>query len=460
MVPCYYGNVGDRVAVGTDASSIISNLDIPSRINWEVIASSLLSPDLRLHDSALKGISEVIPGEMVVVDPHGTRREILWNIGETFCKNQKATFEEAVDILEQTLVDTIQAWCARYDNPAIAVSGGLDSSIVAGIAARVSPVSLLHFLTSVEGEGERYYAELLSGYLKIPLNCVASNVTRIRVSENRSSFRPRPSARLFTQDYDDAAARHVENGRNSAHFNGGGGDNVLGRLHSAYPLSDLQMTEGFSWGLFHVAIDICHATGASLPDVLKQGIGATLKKDMLVSWPHNKELLTKRAISLYPDECHPWLKVTQSQLPGQKQLVRSIARGTASTDYLNILGDVPTIYPLLSQPLLEACLSFPTWLSVSGGRDRAVARAAMQKYLPPELANRTTKGAFDTIPYRILGANRERVFGDLEAGFLAEQDLLDVKAIKEVRQDHTFRSIRPSRILHIHEVETWCRNWS
>lgn len=459
MVPCYYGYIENRVAIGTDASSIITNLGIPSRINWDTIATSLLSPDLRLHETALQGIAEVVPGEMVAVNPCGARREILWNIAEAIGTNEKATFDEATEILEHALVETIQTWCGCYKNPAVSVSGGLDSSIIAAIAARVSDVDLMHFLTNTQGGGEQHYAELLASHIKLPLHCITSEVTKVSVQENRSSSRPRPSARLFTQGYDDASACRAEMVGNSAHFNGGGGDNVLGKLHSAYPLADLQLTEGFSWSLLHVAINVAHATGASLPEVLKQGGRAIWKRDMLVSWPRQKEFLTRRALSMPVEQWHPWLNEIRGKLPGQRQLVRNMAGGASSTDYLNIFSNVPTIYPLLSQPIMEACLSLPTWLSISGGQDRAVARAAMQKYLPSELVNRTSKGAFDSIVYQIFSVNRDSVFDDLENGLLADQGLLDIDAVKAARLDDRFQRVRASRILHIHEIETWCRHW-
>src|SRR3546814_15687375 len=52
----------------------------------------------------------------------------------------------------------------------------------------------------------------------------------------------------------------------------------------------------------------------------------------------------------------------------------------------------PQITPLLSQPIVELCLSIPTWQWVRGGRDRAVARAAVADLLPALIAQRRTKG--------------------------------------------------------------------
>src|SRR3546814_16146244 len=63
----------------------------------------------------------------------------------------------------------------------------------------------------------------------------------------------------------------------------------------------------------------------------------------------------------------------------------------------------PHIAPLLSQPIVELCLSIPTWMWISGGLNRAVARKAFEGRLPAIITRRTHKGGpggFDLAIYR------------------------------------------------------------
>src|SRR3546814_18425449 len=67
----------------------------------------------------------------------------------------------------------------------------------------------------------------------------------------------------------------------------------------------------------------------------------------------------------------------------------------------------PQITPLLSQPIVELCLSIPTWQWVRGGRDRAVARAAVADLLPALIAQRRTKGGPTGFLRRVFNARAD-----------------------------------------------------
>ena len=76
--------------------------------------------------------------------------------------------------------------------------------------------------------------------------------------------------------------------------------------------------------------------------------------------------------------------------------------------------------PLVSQPVMEACLAIPSWQWREGGFDRAVAREAFRKDLPDLIAWRRGKGGPDgfTAPDRrsFPPAIRERLLDGLLAG--------------------------------------------
>src|SRR3546814_984119 len=75
-------------------------------------------------------------------------------------------------------------------------------------------------------------------------------------------------------------------------------------------------------------------------------------------------------------------------LPGKAAHVAMLARAQKSIELYPRADAPPQIVPLLSQPVVELCLSIPTWQWVHGGRDRAVARAAFAGILPDLLVER------------------------------------------------------------------------
>ncbi|GAB7555546.1 lasso peptide isopeptide bond-forming cyclase [Novosphingobium sp. 11B] len=459
MVPCYYGHSERRVSIATDAVSISAQLGIRPTIDWSSIANHLLAPDRRQSRTCLDGITEVLPGELVRVGRDGARRELIWKPADYAGRNLEIRFGDAASLIETTLAQAVAVWSQRYPHPLVAVSGGFDSSSIAALAAQSGPIDLLVYFARSPLADERSYAGQVAKHLGLGLHAEYCDPRHAQVSRNLSAARPRPSARAFTQVFDRHAEMHGEALGTAAHFNGGGGDNVFGKLHSAYPLADRYLHEGLTRHLPRTATDICGATGASLPSVLRQALAAVSGRLPGKAWPGATELLSRRAIDMRDDSLHPWLYTETPLWPAQKQLIRNIARATAGTDHLHIEGALPTIYPLLSQPLVELCLSLPTWFWFEGGRDRAVARAAMKVHLPAGILERKLKGAFDGLVYQIVDLNRAAILEDLKNGVLASQGLIDLEAVGSVMGGNGSNEVHAIRTLHLHEVEMWCRHW-
>jgi asparagine synthase (glutamine-hydrolysing) len=91
--------------------------------------------------------------------------------------------------------------------------------------------------------------------------------------------------------------------------------------------------------------------------------------------------------------------------------------------------------PLLtSQPVVECVLSIPPYLMTHGGRERALARAAFEAWLPPKVALRRHKG--DTTRYHLKVLERQIAFVRevLLEGELPTRGLVDRAALEETLQ--------------------------
>ncbi|WP_148276552.1 asparagine synthase-related protein [Sphingobium sp. SYK-6] len=459
MVPCYYAQTAERISIATDARAIIEDSGINAPIDWKSLANCLLAPDRRRRETCLKGILEVLPGEIAIITSDQIHHDLLWRPEKHIGTRLDISFGQAVGLLECNFSNIIGTWCRHYPNPLVSLSGGFDSSAIAALASHCGPTSLLLFFAESPQADERRYAGSVANRLGLDLDAILCDPRASCVEQNLSAARPRPSARSFTQIFDKAAAKQGEAKGASAHFNGGGGDNVFGKLHSSYPLADRFLHSGLSRSLATTAFDICGATGASLPMVLRQAMAAVRDRARVTAWPDTTEMLSREAVDLRDTQLHPWLEAVKNCYPGQRQHVRNIARATASTDYLNIVDTLPTIYPILSQPLVEMCLSFPTWFWFTGGQDRSLARTVMKTRLPQDVLRRKLKGAFDGLVYQIIDLNRKRILIDLESGVLASQEMIDVKTIRAALDAYGANETNVIRVLHLHEVEMWCRHW-
>jgi asparagine synthase (glutamine-hydrolysing) len=157
---------------------------------------------------------------------------------------------------------------------------------------------------------------------------------------------------------------------------------------------------------------------------------------------------------------HPWLSVPAGASPGSIEHVKSLVRAQHFLQTEYEFGH-PVLHPLLSQPLMDVCLSIPSWLWVQAGRNRSVARAAFSDLIPSEVIERRTKGRLESMCARAFCNNRHELAELLLEGELARRGLLDRSAVErylrsggEPRDDDYFR------IFDLASLELWLGCWT
>nr|WP_231621797.1 asparagine synthase-related protein [Sphingomonas sp. 37zxx] len=141
--------------------------------------------------------------------------------------------------------------------------------------------------------------------------------------------------------------------------------------------------------------------------------------------------------------------------------VRLIAFAQSFVEGFDPQDALPTVSPLLAQPLVEACLAIPSWLWFEGGRNRVVARRAFAGDLPADIIQRRSKGTPYSFVAQIFETHRAAIRRMLVDGELAKHDMLDLAAVLDVFDDprpvhgDAFR-----RVLQFADVEAWARTWT
>jgi asparagine synthase (glutamine-hydrolysing) len=118
------------------------------------------------------------------------------------------------------------------------------------------------------------------------------------------------------------------------------------------------------------------------------------------------------------------------------------------------------VHPLLSQPVIEHCLSIPVDLLIQGGRDRALARRAFADDLPRQIAERRSKselGAHYSLAFSAaLPAIREYLLD----GRLVQHDLLPRQPLESALESSALAEhggyIMLARAV---AIEAWTRHW-
>lgn len=120
----------------------------------------------------------------------------------------------------------------------------------------------------------------------------------------------------------------------------------------------------------------------------------------------------------------------------------------------------PYISPLMSQPILEACLSVPSWLWCEGGRNRAVAREAFRDCLPQIVINRRTKGAFNGLVTQLIERHRSFIREMLLDGILAQHGILDRDLVAAAMSGQLPTRDALSQLMALVDFEAWASGWS
>jgi asparagine synthase (glutamine-hydrolysing) len=120
----------------------------------------------------------------------------------------------------------------------------------------------------------------------------------------------------------------------------------------------------------------------------------------------------------------------------------------------------PMVAPLVSQPIMETCLSIPSWDWVQGGRNRSVARHVAARRLPEMIAARQAKGGPDVLSAQLCRHHRRLLAERLLDGRLAAARTLDREAVERALTETSLMTTgRQREILMLFEAELWMEHW-
>lgn len=461
-VPCYYFRAGQTVVVTSTPKAVVEAGLLPATIDWTEVRRHLATSGLRTGATCLTGLAEVLPGFQL--DAAGNAPLVprpWWSPWDHVAHNRARSFNDASEQVAATVQACVKALASRHRKILVNLSGGLDSSIVAACLANQEVlVECLNLVADNPQGDERPYARELANRLGLTLHEEFFRHEDVDPTRTQADGVPRPAGLLFDQSAQERQRTTARDRGCDAVFNGGGGDNVFGYTHSVSPLLDRLDAEGLGAGAWRTIDDLCRLTGASLWKVLsfavrrqargRQGPRRYIDLAFLVGCLEDIDRTT-----------HPWLIPPPGHASGKASHIAALARAQVAFDFTLGHDQPPTIRPLLSQPIMELCLSIPSWMWISGGRDRAVARAAFSSLIPRRLIQRRTKGSPDAFAIAIIEAQRPALFERLRSGALAGSGLLDLNRLEEVLQARGPLAAPD----HIHlgalvAADAWARAWT
>lgn len=461
ILPCYVRYGETDVTIAGDITDLAK--PGPGRVDFLEVARLLASGDARGPRTCIAGVDELIAGECLIVDGTDVRTETWWTPWQHVAPTGNMAAPEAAARLRETIADCVGAWAACFPSILLGVSGGLDSSIVAAAAApKASRLSCLTLFGPDPDGDERRYARALTEALGLDLHEMPRQIEDIDVTRAPSPHHPWPVASIGKMTNEAIHDRIAQALAIDAHFSGNGGDGIFCSIHSAAPFLDRYLADGPNLRLADTLRDLCLVTGADRITVLRHAWDRYRRNGGFHRVRYSGAGIATDILARIEAEgpTHPWLEVPADALPGKSVHIAFLMRSQKGIELYPRAVSPPHIAPLQSQPIVELCLSIPTWTWVDGGLNRAVARLAFEGILPPLILRRTLKGGPGGFDLAIYQRHRAALVARLRHGRLAEAGVLDLTILDEA-EDPTWRGTeRIQRILDLVAAENWVDWWS
>lgn len=458
-IGCYYlSSEGCLIAASHVRDLFLVSGQRPD-IYWPSIVAQLSRPAHRTAYTGLENVRELLPGFSLTVGNDGVAQceEVIWSPWDHTRPRPQFDFE---DILPRTIDRVVKAYVRCFANPILALSGGLDSSVVAASLAQAGArFSAFSFVDRSREGDESSYARSVCDALHAPLTSILYEEDKIDLLRTDSESLPRPTARIHNQSVDQSRNILAGTAGGSAIFSGDGGDNLFCLLQSAAPVLDRMRSDDIHGSVRQTLFDIAALTGVSVPKVALAACTKLLRGNAY-RWPENQLFLTNRGKQIARSQSwHPWLAPPRTALPGKVAHVALMVR-THSYREAYHSPETTIVMPFLAQPLAELCLSVPSWKWSEGGRNRMPVRRAYSQRLPRNIIERRTKGGPDGHCIRLVNGNRNLLRDLLLAGRLADKGFVERSSIEACLSTPEIPGPACHRLLALAETEAWAAAWS
>lgn len=461
-MPCYYCSDDRVIALASDLKSLIDSGILAPQVCWDALREHLTFIGLGSQATCLKGVSELPRGYRMRLTNIGSDLDRLWSPWCCAGQSLQVPPREIPEALFQTVNRCIATQAAQFNRISCAVSGGVDSSIVAAaLSLQDTPFDCVTLFDDDPSGDERQFSRALGAHLnlKVAERCYPSE--RYELTGCVAPYLPRPIGNPNAQLWNAVIHDHAQASSADAVFHGGGGDALFCLLRSIGPLFDRLIAEGPTWRVLQTLDDLCRFTGASYVQAIRKLI-ARASAPRLTNWPRENSFLASVIEDDRLSSClQPERTDRASKLPGKTSHVRAVLmthnflEGDRAGDAAEIMS------PLICQPVLELCLQIPTWLWYRGARDRSIARDAFANILPAVITNRKSKGTPGGVESVLYFRHRDRIRAHLAEGLLAQNGVIDANAIIAALDDQSARSGEKAlRILMLADAESWARLWS
>lgn len=400
---------------------------------------------------------------------------------------------QAGDLLERALHQAVASRVSAATRPTVDLSGGWDSSTVAVLAGRTSAASVSAITLVVPGVDDVTTATAIADHVRglehllwiVPREVVPySDLTAV-------PFLDEPAAHAANASRATWWLRGIAEAGSDLHLSGDGGDGVVMALPSY--LGDLARACRLGEFWRHVTgwAELRHESPYSLAqagfalrrtsyrDALRSTASRLVTGDPgprgwsgLVTWlghskitewmtPDARGLVAQRLRHHAEEHAEPivpgsfgigdsssWLALTAF---GRSQRLDADLAATLGVNYQT---------PYLDDEVVRACWSVPAWVRTTPQQTKPLLVRAASHLVPPQLAERQTKGDYSAVAYQGIQRNAHVLREMFTGSHLGALGLVDEAAVKvSIEQGAAGLPVHLGALDMLVSTEAWLRGW-
>lgn len=398
----------------------------------------------------------------------------------------------AGDCLRSALVRAVRTRAEATSRLTVDLSGGLDSSTVAVLAARMARDPVLAVTLDVPGVDDTMVASTIAAEVSGLVHEV------LQVPDSVLPYSSLDTVPLFDEPAEDSSTigraiwwlQHIAGQGSDLHLSGDGGDAVLlarpsyladlaaqGRFHALW-----RHARAWSWlrnqaphALIRAAVSTARSGYSTalrrLADELARGeirrsswagLVTWLAASPIVEWmpPEHRALVAELMFHHADEHASPVVPAEFGIGDAAAWLsLNTFSRAQRAYSDLAASYGVNHHAPYLDSAVVRACWSIPAWERTTPEQPKPLLRHAVGDLVPQRLVERRTKGDYTALVYRGLRRNRKDVDDLLTRSRLGELGLIDETKVRaELAHGAAGIPVSLSAIDAVVSAELWLRS--
>lgn len=458
--------IADVVALGLSFAANVTYLESRLTLN--------INPNDR---DALTGVSRVYGGECLSIERSTDgnsrmTREFYWT-PTAFPQSDRPIDnpDEAAEAMRSAVRDATLSLARQHNNLLLRLSGGLDSSIIAGCLRDLSQerqITCYTYFTPRGRSSELRWARLAAAHCGLELVEHPVGAESLHLPLLRSTVPTvEPPMGLMHLQKMTLEEQLTKSTGATAVFSGDGGDGVFGSHSKKHALADQLSRNGIQRDTLRFASQLARMSELSTLAVLMRALrewmsGQTAdesaENDLQVCMLINEDL--RRRVGRGATRPHPWLRNTRVS-PGLEERLGALVYVVEyyyGSDQVQRRAE--ELAPLYCQPVMETLLRIPLYVLCESGRDRGLARRAFTQEVPAPILLREWKDRAPGVHYEVIQRNLPFLREMLLDGVLVRDGWLNGRAVEHsLSGDPSRVQVYPAEILIHLDTEIWARRW-